>query len=176
MTQAPTPKSRTDGGSILLVAVIGLLFIWILSRGACWTLGGGDWTIHNGILGTLGFMSLLQVALAIYVGFDANRRGMQGFLWGALVLFTSIVGLVVYLIVCSGMFDQAKTTLHQSQAPPQPAGATGNACSSCRSPVEPDYKVCPYCGEELNRTCTGCGKPAQSDWKVCPYCGRAAEG
>ena len=175
MTQEQKPGKRIDGGSILLVAAIGLLFIWVLSRGACWTLGGGDWSIHRGILGTLGFMSLLQVALAIYVGFDANRRGMQGFLWGALVLFTSIVGLVVYLIVCSGMFDQAKTTFHQSQAPPPPGGATVGTCGSCRSPVEPDYKVCPYCGEELDRTCGGCARKQQPGWKVCPYCGRPAD-
>ena len=112
MTQEPTPKRRIDGGSILLAAAICLLFFWMLSQGACWSLGSGSWSLHNGILGTLGFMSLLQVALAIYVGFDAHRRGMHGFLWGALVLFTSIVGLVVYLIVCSGMFNQP-TTVHQ---------------------------------------------------------------
>ena len=171
MTQAPTPKRRIDGGSILLAGVICLLFFFVLTQGACRSLGAGNWSVHSGILGTLGFMSLLQVALAIYVGFDANRRGMHGFLWGALVLFTSIVGLVVYLIVCSGMFNQT-TAFHQSQAPHQPAGSPGRECGSCHSPLEPDYKVCPYCGEELNRSCAGCGKPTQAGWKVCPYCGR----
>jgi RNA polymerase subunit RPABC4/transcription elongation factor Spt4 len=175
MTQAPTSKRRIDGGSILLAAAIGLLFIWVLSSGACWSLGTGSWSLHNGIMGTLGFMSLLQLALAIYVGFDAHRRGMHGFLWGALVLFTSIVGLVVYLIVCSGVLNQSQADFHQSQAPPQPAGAPGKVCGSCRSPVEPDFKMCPYCGEELDRSCAGCGKKQQSGWQVCPYCGRPAE-
>ena len=174
MTQTPAPKRRVDGGSILLATAIGLLFIWVLSRGACFTFGIGDFSFAHGLFGTLWFMGILQIALAIYVGFDAHRRGMQGFLWGALVLFTSIVGLVVYLIVCSGMFDQS-TNVHRSQAPPSPAGAPLNECGSCRSPVESDYKVCPYCGEELNRTCTGCGKPTRSGWKVCPYCGRQAD-
>jgi RNA polymerase subunit RPABC4/transcription elongation factor Spt4 len=173
MTHEQKPVKRIDGGSILLAAVIGLLFIWILSRGACWTPGFGNWSWSHGIFGTLWFMGVLQIALAIYVGFDAHRRGMQGFLWGALVLFTSIVGLVVYLIVCSGMFNQT-TTFHPSQAPPRSSTSTGKECGSCRSPVEPDYKVCPFCGEELNRTCAGCGKPTQSGWKICPYCGRQA--
>jgi RNA polymerase subunit RPABC4/transcription elongation factor Spt4 len=171
MTQERKPGKRFDGGSILLAVVIGVFFFYVLSQGACWNFGIGDWSFRHGLFGTLGIMTLLQVALAIYVGFDANRRGMQGFLWGALVLFTSIVGLVVYLIVCSGMFDQS-TTVHRSQAPPGPTGAAAGECSSCRSPLEKDFKMCPYCGEELSRSCLGCGKPQQAGWKVCPYCGK----
>ncbi len=173
MKQEQPTRRRFDGGSILLAVLICCMFGYILAKGGCWTFGVGHWPLGLPLMFDLQIALLLHLALAIYVGFDANRRGMQGFLWGALVLFTSIVGLVVYLIVCSGVFNQT-TTLHPSQAPPPPA-SPGRECTGCHSPVEPEYKVCPYCGEELNRSCADCGKPILSGWKVCPYCGRAAE-
>jgi hypothetical protein len=50
----------------------------------------------------LSLMSLINLALAVWVGIDAERRCTQGSLWGLLVFFTSIVALIVYLPVCPG--------------------------------------------------------------------------
>jgi hypothetical protein len=168
MTQEEKPKKRIDGGSILLAIVICVLFFYVLRTGAGFGLGISNWSWHHPLLQSLWILSLIQIALAIYVGLDANRRGMQGFLWGALVFFTSIVGLVVYLIVCSGVFNQPQTTVQTERR-------SGTECGSCRSPIKPEYKICPYCGEELNRSCAGCGEPLMSGWKVCPHCGRSKE-
>lgn len=180
--------NRTGGGTLLLFIVIFLLFGWILTRGACFSLGlRGPWLFHDGIHDlsmqsifgmSLGLMTLLHFVMTLWVGIDANRRGMQGILWAALVFFTSIVGLVVYLIVCSGTLNPPREETipaAASAAPPPPPQSAGMVCAACRSPLEPEFKVCPYCGEEQHRTCAGCGKVLRAGWKVCPYCGKSAE-
>jgi RNA polymerase subunit RPABC4/transcription elongation factor Spt4 len=176
------PENRSGGGTLLLFIVIFLLFGWILTRGACWSLGFHDGRPFYGSWGSLfgmsfGLMTLLHFAMAFWVGMDANRRGMQGILWGCLVFFTSIVGLVVYMIVCSGALNSPEKSASPIEAVPAtaPPPATGSECGACRSPLEPEFKVCPYCGEQQNRSCTGCSRELRAGWKVCPYCGTAVE-
>lgn len=57
-----------------------------------------------------------------------------------------------------------------------PAGGAepqaGSTCPSCQKVVSPDFKVCPYCGHNLNsNNCSKCGKELQPDFTMCPYCG-----
>jgi RNA polymerase subunit RPABC4/transcription elongation factor Spt4 len=182
------PDNRSGGGTLLLFIVIFLLFGWMLTRGACWSMGiHGDWPFYSirSLFGmSVGLMTLLHFAMAFWVGIDANRRGMQGILWGCLVFFTSIVGLVVYLIVCSGALNSPNESASRVEAvpvttPPPPTPTTppttGKECDACRSQLEPEFKVCPYCGEQQNRACAGCGKELRAGWKVCPYCGTSVE-
>ncbi|MBI4743469.1 MAG: zinc ribbon domain-containing protein [Actinobacteria bacterium] len=30
--------------------------------------------------------------------------------------------------------------------------------------------MCPYCEEKLKIECPGCNSPLEKDWKACPYC------
>ncbi len=181
-------NSRSGGGTFLLFVVLFLLFGWILTRGACFRMGilgpwawhgdWSDWSLLSLFGMSFGVMTLLHFAMTCWVGIDANRRGMQGILWGALVFFTSIVGLVVYLIVCSGALNPPGEPAVQGNtaaAPPPPAPPAGKVCAACRSPLEPEFKICPYCGEEQRRACAGCSRDLQAGWKVCPYCGKPAE-
>lgn len=109
-----------------------------------------------------GFCLLVQAILAVWVGVDANRRGLNGFLWGALVFFTCVVGLVVYLIVT------------RSGAACGPVGPVGSsACRSCGARVQPDFRVCPFCGQPLGNRCANCNRPVATDWKTCPHCATA---
>ena len=105
--------------------------------------------------------TLLQLVLSVWVGFDANRREMNGFLWGLLVFFTSVVGLIVYLIVVSTSNGRAVAFT------PPPATST---CAGCGSSVESRFKVCPYCGRALSSECPGCQRATSPEWKVCPHC------
>ncbi len=180
------PNKRSGGGTLLLFIVIFLLFGWMLTRGACWSMGiHGDWPFYSirSLFGmSIGLMTILHFAMALWVGVDANRRGMQGLLWGCLVFFTSIVGWVVYMIVCSGALDSHRAsatvvaeTSPTGAAPPQPQPG-GIVCGACRSQLEPEFKVCPYCGEQQNRVCVDCARELRAGWKVCPYCGKSVEG
>jgi hypothetical protein len=43
-------------------------------------------------------------------------------------------------------------------------------CPHCDYEVEKDYLRCPSCMRKLKDPCKACGKPLDPSWKVCPYC------
>src|ERR1700760_2296440 len=43
-------------------------------------------------------------------------------------------------------------------------------CPHCDYEVERDYLRCPNCMRKLKDPCHSCGKPLDPTWKVCPYC------
>ena len=43
-------------------------------------------------------------------------------------------------------------------------------CPSCKSSIEDDFLVCPYCGSELSSICPHCKRNIDPSWGVCPYC------
>lgn len=47
------------------------------------------------------------------------------------------------------------------------------ACPSCRHRVQPDFVVCPNCGEQIKHTCPECHRLLEPNWRRCPYCGNA---
>lgn len=149
-----TSTSRTALLLIVLALIVAIVFLPGL---VFWPqLFGG----HRVLFAPLGLMSLLNLALAVWVGIDAERRCNQGLLWGLLVFFTSIVGLIVYLLV-GPVLERRGAVDGRNEA----------TCPSCRAAVEPSFKVCPYCGEKLERACPGCALPVQGDWRLCPQCG-----
>jgi len=137
----------------------------------------GPWTLKKVLMGIctlLGallmlklIMHLLPVAIIlflllappIYVLADAQERKVQRpILWAVFTLFTSIFGLLVYLLAR----PEIKTRLE---------------CLHCRGDVDPAFKNCPWCGNPVVNTivCVGCGGELKPGWKFCPAC-RAAVG
>ena len=173
---------RSNVAVVILIASIGFVLLFAASGSL---LGFVRWApigelIHlrpfafHGIL-PLGLMSLINIVLAIWVGMDANKRGQSGILWGLLVLFTSLVGLIVYLLI-SPMIASRSLLPGQSVGPAPGAGrALGAACPSCHAEVQADFRICPRCGATLAR-CGQCDKSIRPDWKVCPYCGTPVAG
>ena len=53
-------------------------------------------------------------------------------------------------------------------------------CQYCGFETEKSFLRCPSCLRRLKEPCTVCGKPLDPRWKICPYCeaevGQAAEG
>ena len=123
------------------------------------------------LLALLGFWSLVQIGLAIWVAVDANRRGSNGLLWGLLVLVTPIVGLLVYLIMAPSLSKRNGIVARPPGSAPK---VSVRSCPECGAGVEGDFKVCPYCGAA--QTCAECDKPIRAGWKVCPYCAAAIGG
>ncbi|UCG51762.1 MAG: zinc ribbon domain-containing protein [Candidatus Latescibacterota bacterium] len=153
----------------------GILFLFILAFAGqlIWiTLGGlrpiphlfglrphGPWVLGPSttwpILVTHALPTLLL--LFIWVGVvgrlvyrDAQKRGMDPYLWAAVAVFVPFfIGIIVYLVVRSN----------------------GRAiCDSCGEPIRSEYKVCPYCGQRRELLCPECSKAIAPEWKVCPYC------
>jgi RNA polymerase subunit RPABC4/transcription elongation factor Spt4 len=172
-------KGRSNIAVILLIVVVGIAFLTALSMPM---LGLMRWVPGSGLFGfrhfgfpmlPIGLMSVIQIVLAIWVGIDAQRKGQNGVLWGLLVLFTSVIGLIVYLLVSPMVSSRSLGAARNGPtAPPPPPGAV---CPSCHAQVQSDFRVCPHCGASLAR-CRQCDRPIRSDWKVCPYCGAALQG
>lgn len=113
------------------------------------------------------FFFIIWIAVVIWVYRDAERRGMNGLLWGLLVLFGNLIGLLIYLLVRQ---DQIQVARGQTTAP-GPASKTTRTCPSCQRPVDKDFAYCPHCGTTIQQVCPGCKKPVERAWKVCPHCG-----
>jgi predicted amidophosphoribosyltransferase len=43
-------------------------------------------------------------------------------------------------------------------------------CPHCDYEVEKDFLRCPSCMRKLKDPCKTCGRPLDPSWKVCPYC------
>ena len=44
------------------------------------------------------------------------------------------------------------------------------ACPYCGFEIEKSFLRCPSCLRRLKEPCTVCGKPLDPRWKICPYC------
>lgn len=50
-------------------------------------------------------------------------------------------------------------------------------CEKCKKPVDPEWNVCSYCGNQLikkvevDKICQFCKKNINTSWLMCPFCG-----
>jgi hypothetical protein len=168
------------GTRIAMLAVAIVLVFWIFGGisgpfDAILGAGGATWSVLTGPVGFFGVWGLLQIGLAVWVGIDAQKRGSLGLLWGLFVLFTNIVGLIVYLLVVHGGFLSV-VSVEAPAAPgvPPPPPAPDATCPACSGAIHAEFKHCPHCGHAIERTCASCGAGLQAGWKNCPYCAAPA--
>lgn len=107
------------------------------------------------------FIIALLLALAIFVGIsifiykDALKHGMDPWMWVVIAVFVpNLIGLIIYFIVRSNKKEEKVK------------------CVQCGSPIDDEYKLCPYCGAELSLHCSNCGKKISLEWQICPYCSK----
>ena len=48
--------------------------------------------------------------------------------------------------------------------------APEDRCLECLTAIEPDFRRCPGCGEQLRVECNACGELLRLGWAVCPWC------
>jgi hypothetical protein len=170
-------RERQDGRIHLLVAIVlavVALFLLVVTmrgcfHGAAWVLGHNSgpgwlmgWSRSGAGLLPFGLWFVIHLVLAFWVGSDADKKGQNGLLWGLLVFFTGIVGLIVYLIVVPWMAER-------NGGGALAGGRTSaSTCPSCHAAMRPEYKACPHCGASLR--CPQCSQTVQGDWNVCPFC------
>jgi hypothetical protein len=46
----------------------------------------------------------------------------------------------------------------------------GARCLQCLTPLRPEFRCCPGCGESLSADCAACGAPIRFGWIACPHC------
>ena len=80
---------------------------------------------------------IIGILLAIWVYKDAEKRGSSGALWLIIVILTSFVGLIIWLVVRPPIGGEKS------------AADSDRKCPNCGRNIPMDAKVCPYCGKDF---------------------------
>jgi len=117
---------------------------------------------------------VIWAALVFWTYADARRRIDDPMLIGcatAASLFP-FVGTIVYAIVRPPEFldDVRLRELEMTAAEARLANLDYQLCPHCDYEVKGDYLRCPSCMRKLKDSCFSCGKPVDPAWKLCPYC------
>jgi hypothetical protein len=117
---------------------------------------------------------VVWLALIFYTYADARRRIGDPLLVAcatAASLFP-FVGTVIYMIVRPPEFleDVRERDLEMQATELAMASAQYHPCPHCDYPVGRDFLRCPSCLRKLRDQCGTCTKPLDPDWRICPYC------
>jgi hypothetical protein len=117
---------------------------------------------------------VIWAALVFWTYADARRRIDDPMLIGcatAASLFP-FVGTIVYVIVRPPEYldDVRLRELEMTAAEARLANLDYQLCPHCDYEVKGDYLRCPSCMRKLKDSCFSCGKPIDPTWKLCPYC------
>ena len=117
---------------------------------------------------------VIWAALVFWTYADARRRIDDPMLVAcatAASLFP-FVGTIVYVIVRPPEFvdDVRLRELEMTAAEARLAQLDYQLCPHCDYEIKADYLRCPSCMRRLKERCYSCGKPVDPAWKLCPYC------
>jgi hypothetical protein len=90
------------------------------------------------------FWILVPLVIAVLVAQDANKRGMNGVLWGIGVFLLCIVFLPLYLIVRRPVLMAGTPGSYPPVGGPPPGGA--RMCPACGKYHDGSAQFCPHCG------------------------------
>ena len=119
------------------------------------------------------FLVVVWFALIYWTYADARRRMTDPMLIGcAAASFFPFVGTLVYVIVRPPEYldDIRERELEMQAAEARLADMNYMLCPHCDYEVEKDFLRCPTCLRKLRDPCGSCGRPLDPTWKICPYC------
>jgi Double zinc ribbon len=120
------------------------------------------------------FLVVIWFALVFWTFSDARRRIADPLLVGTATAtsFFPYVGTIVYMIVRPPEYldDVRERELEMQAAEARLAELGYHLCPHCDYEVERDYLRCPNCMRKLKDPCQSCGRPLDPTWKVCPFC------
>ena len=120
------------------------------------------------------FLVAIWAALVFWTYADARRRIDDPMLVGcaAAASLFPFVGTIVYMIVRPPEYleDVRLRDLEMTAAEARLANLDYQLCPHCDYEVKADYLRCPSCMRKLKDSCFSCGKPIDPTWKLCPYC------
>ena len=120
------------------------------------------------------FLVVVWIALVYWTYADSKRRIEDPMLIGcatAASLFP-FVGTVVYMIVRPPEYieDRRERELEIAAAEAKLATNDQLACPYCDFDIDKTFLRCPSCLRRLKAPCSTCGKPLDPRWKICPFC------
>jgi Double zinc ribbon len=117
---------------------------------------------------------VLYFALIYWTYADAKRRIEDPMLVGCATAaaFFPFIGPVIYMIVRPPEFieDRRERELEIAATEARLADTDHLACPYCDFDIEKSFLRCPSCLRRLKEPCATCGKPLDPRWKICPYC------
>lgn len=120
------------------------------------------------------FLVIVWLALIFWTFSDARRRIADSMIVGcatAASLFP-FLGTVIYLIVRPPEYledvRERELEIHAAEARLAQVGL--HVCPHCDHEVEKDFLRCPSCMRKLKDPCPTCARPLDPTWKLCPYC------
>ena len=120
------------------------------------------------------FLVVIWFALIYWTYADARRRIADPLLIGCATLASGFpyVGTIVYMIVRPPEYldDVRERELEMQAAEARLAELGYHLCPHCDYEVEKDFLRCPNCMRKLKDPCHACGRPLDPTWKVCPFC------
>src|SRR5919199_6569827 len=86
--------------------------------------------------------------------------------------FFPFVGTIVYAIVRPPEYldDVRERELEIAAAEARLHQVEGLQCPYCEFEIEKSFLRCPSCLRRLKEPCGTCGRPLDPRWKICPYC------
>ena len=117
---------------------------------------------------------VIWAALVFWTYADARRRIDDPMLVAcatAASLFP-FVGTIVYTIVRPPEYldDVRLRDVEMTAAEARLAQLDYQLCPHCDYEVKSDYLRCPSCMRRLKEPCENCGRPVDPAWRICPYC------
>src|SRR3954463_11240305 len=130
--------------------------------------------VNTAVSVALLILAVLYLALVFWTFADARRRIDDPLLVAcatACSLFP-FVGTIVYLIVRPPEFldDVRLRELEMTAAEARLASLDYQLCPHCDYEIQADYLRCPSCMRKLKERCYSCGKPIDPAWRMCPFC------
>jgi hypothetical protein len=121
------------------------------------------------------FMAAIWLSLVFWTFADARRRIGDPMLVAcatAASLLFPFLGTIVYAIVRPPEFlaDVHERELEIAAAEARLQQVEGLHCPHCDFEIEKTFLRCPSCLRRLKEPCNTCGRPLDPRWKICPYC------
>jgi hypothetical protein len=117
---------------------------------------------------------VVWAALVFWTFADARRRIDDPMLVGCATLAAlfPFVGTIVYAIVRPPEYldDVRLRELEMQAAEARLVQLDYQLCPHCEYEVKSDWLRCPSCMRKLKDSCHNCGKPVDPAWRLCPYC------
>src|SRR5881398_370918 len=120
------------------------------------------------------FLVVVWLALVYWTFADAKRRISDPMLVGCATVAAlfPFVGTLVYMIVRPPEYldDVRERELEMQAAEARLAELGYHLCPHCDYEVEKDFLRCPNCMRKLKDPCPVCSKPLDPSWRICPFC------
>jgi hypothetical protein len=120
------------------------------------------------------FLVVLWLALVFWTYMDARRRIADPMLvaCAAAASLFPFIGTIVYMIVRPPEYleDVRERELEIAAAEARLASIEQLGCPYCGFEIEKSFLRCPSCLRRLKEPCNVCARPLDPRWKICPYC------